>query len=78
MNSVERVMYYTNSIDQERTDQEGHTPPPHWPEHGAVELKDVKLRCEHCRIGHRPRPALAEPTVRASVRAQTGLSSTSC
>jgi ABC-type bacteriocin/lantibiotic exporter with double-glycine peptidase domain len=45
MNSVERIVYYANDIEQEaphvRTDA---IPPAPWPNAGQVEIKDIVLR----------------------------------
>lgn len=45
MNSVERVVYYANHVEQEAPHFiEGTTPPAPWPSVGKIELKDVELR----------------------------------
>ncbi|KAG2147644.1 ABC protein [Suillus clintonianus] len=46
MNAVERLVEYVNgkTIPQEAPHEiEAHKPPAQWPEHGAVEFKDVKM-----------------------------------
>lgn len=45
MNSVERMVHYTTSIEQEADhERDENKPPPHWPSEGRVELKDVELK----------------------------------
>jgi ABC-type bacteriocin/lantibiotic exporter with double-glycine peptidase domain len=45
MNSVERVVHYAQSIDQEAPHElPDKKPPPSWPAHGRIELKDVVLK----------------------------------
>lgn len=41
MNSVERVLHYTELPTEDR--ESGDTP-PEWPSHGSIEFQDVKLR----------------------------------
>lgn len=45
MNSVERLCYYANSLEQEAAYRVSETKPsPTWPEHGQIEFKDVSSR----------------------------------
>ena len=45
MNSVERVLYYTNNIEPEAPEKvEGEDPEDEWPAKGAIVVKDVKMR----------------------------------
>lgn len=45
MNGVERIVHYTNNIEQEAPHEiEDKRPPPSWPSEGHVELKDVVLK----------------------------------
>ena len=45
MNSVERVMYYSEDIDQEQTpDKATITPMPSWPEFGKIKVSNLSMR----------------------------------
>lgn len=47
MNCVERVVYYSDTVDQEPFEPPAVgavTPPPSWPARGAVEFRDYKMR----------------------------------
>ncbi|TKR81617.1 hypothetical protein L596_015460 [Steinernema carpocapsae] len=45
MTSVERVAYYAENVEQEKDlDSSSQSVPSDWPQNGAVEFKDVKLR----------------------------------
>lgn len=45
MNSVERMVYYTEHIEQEAPHEiESVKPPASWPSAGEIELKDVAMR----------------------------------
>ncbi|TFK46118.1 ABC transporter [Heliocybe sulcata] len=45
MNSVERVVHYANEIEQEAPHEiPDHTPPPHWPSEGRVEMNNLVLK----------------------------------
>ncbi|KZS95710.1 P-loop containing nucleoside triphosphate hydrolase protein [Sistotremastrum niveocremeum HHB9708] len=45
MNGVERILYYANQVEQEPPHEiPDSKPPPQWPTHGQVELKNIDLR----------------------------------
>ncbi|GAA5888140.1 hypothetical protein JCM5296_005447 [Sporobolomyces johnsonii] len=45
MASVERLCHYSNELEQEAPPQIAETtPPPAWPDQGAVSIKDIELR----------------------------------
>ncbi|KAG6854376.1 hypothetical protein C0991_007367 [Blastosporella zonata] len=44
MNSVERIVHYATAVEQEAAHEiHDAKPPPEWPAHGRIELKDVVL-----------------------------------
>jgi ABC-type multidrug transport system fused ATPase/permease subunit len=44
MNSVERIVYYSQDIEQEEPSEiPGQKPPPSWPAEGRLEFRDVTL-----------------------------------
>lgn len=45
MNSVERVLYYTETAPQEKAAViDGHRPPEHWPPNGEIEVDHLTMR----------------------------------
>ncbi|PWN19482.1 putative YOR1-ABC transporter [Microstroma glucosiphilum] len=44
MNSVERIAYYANSLDQEASQETGAGLPASWPSQGEIDIKGVSLR----------------------------------
>lgn len=45
MNSVERMVYYTENVEQEAPHEiESAKPPASWPSAGEIELQDVVMR----------------------------------
>lgn len=45
MNSVERVLYYTDNVESEASEFTDADPPPsEWPQGGAIELKNASMR----------------------------------
>jgi ABC-type multidrug transport system fused ATPase/permease subunit len=44
MNSVERIAYYANSLDQEAAQETGAGLPASWPSSGEIDIKGVSLR----------------------------------
>ena len=45
MNSVERVVHYTKSIEQEAPHEiKDKKPPPDWPSEGHIEFKNIVLK----------------------------------
>lgn len=45
MNGVERIVHYTNSVEQEPPHEiKDKKPPPTWPSEGRVEISDIVLK----------------------------------
>jgi ABC-type multidrug transport system fused ATPase/permease subunit len=45
MNSVERILFYTNHVAKEAAELTENDPPPgKWPEHGAIEIRNASMR----------------------------------
>jgi ATP-binding cassette subfamily C (CFTR/MRP) protein 1 len=44
MTAVERVVYYIEHIPQEKSHTSANTPPAEWPQAGAIEFKDLRMR----------------------------------
>lgn len=44
MNSVERLLYYSNNIPQEAAHMNDEHVPEDWPKNGSIEFKDLKMR----------------------------------
>ena len=73
MNSVERIKYYAENLDEEAPEEiEDTAPPPEWPAQGRVEIKDL-------RIGYRTGPDVikgisvtVEPAEKVGVVGRTG------
>lgn len=62
MNSIERITYYTHSVDQEAEQEIPNKVSPMWPERGEIEISNVALR-------YRPRLPLVLKDVNLKVNA---------